>query len=219
MELLIQGMLCTVRRTGDRSKRRRARPPIRRLAGWAGVDGNPLRRGIDVVERALWVILACTVIAVAPFVVPVAGHAAKAHTMATVRQEKSWQEVRAVLLRHAPNQVYGYNTSGTVWVSARWPTPAGRVRYGVVPTVVGAPAGTVVPVWVDQHGHLTGRRPLTAGAVGFRVLAVEVLASAGLAATALMLGWLLRWLTNRRRMACWGTEWACIGPRWSTRRR
>jgi len=191
---------------------------MRRLAGWAGVDGNPLRRGIDRFERVLWIVLACAFFAVAPLVVPVAGHVAKAATIATVRQEQSWREVQAVLLRHAPDQAYGYSTTGTVWVDGRWRGPGGQVRYGLVPTVIGARAGTVVPVWVDRDGRLTSGRPLTVGVVGFRVMAVEILAGAGLAATLLVFGCLVRWLTNRRRMACWGVEWACIGPRWSTRR-
>lgn len=191
---------------------------MRRLAGWAGVDHNPLRRGIDRFERALWIVLGCAFFAVAPLVLPAAGHMAKAETLAAVRQEKSWQEVKAVLVRRAPDQVYGYSTSGTVWVSGRWRVPGGGVRYGLVPTAIGAPAGTVVPVWVDRDGRLTNGRPLTPGVVGPRVLAVEILAGAGLAATLLVFGCLLRWVTNRRRMTCWGTEWACIGPRWSTRR-
>lgn len=208
-----------VRRTGGRRKRRLARPPIRRIAGWAGVDRNPLRRGIDRVERVLWLILVVVFFAIGPTVLPIVGQAARASGMAQVRQEQSWRQVNAVLVRHAPYQVYGYNTSGAVWVKGRWRAPGGRAEYGLVPTVVGAPAGTKVRVWINQAGQLTGTRPLTISDIGGRVTAMKVLAGIGLAATLLIMMCLLRWLTNRRRMAYWSCEWATIGPRWSTRRK
>lgn len=194
------------------------RPPIRRIAGWAGVDGNPLRRGIDRAERLLWVILLAAFFAAGPLVVPWAGQVARANGMAQLKAEQSWRRVDAVLLRHAPDQIYGYNTTGTVWVSGRWHRPDGGLKYGLVPTEIGAPAGTVVPVWVNQAGRLTGSEPLSADGVGARQVMIEVLAGAGLAVAALIMIGLIRWLTNRRRMANWGFEWACIGPRWSTRR-
>jgi hypothetical protein len=208
-----------VRRTGGRRKRRLARPPIRRIAGWAGVDRNPLRRGIDRVERLLWLILVIAFFYAGPTVVPMAGQAARAGGMAEVKREQSWQQVKAVLLRHAPYQAYGYNASGAVWVKGRWQAPDGRRQYGLVPTVVGAPAGTVVRVWVNHAGQLTNAPPLTARDIGGRVLAFKVLAGIGLAVTLLLLACMIRWLTNRRRLAYWGCEWATIGPRWSTRRK
>lgn len=218
MEITRAGNAMRVRRTGGRRKRRLTRPPIRRIAGWMGVDRNPLRRGIDRVERALWIILALAFFAVGPTLVSMAGQAARAGGIAEVRQQQSWHQARAVLLRHAPYQMYGYNASGAVWVKGRWGSPGGT-RYGLVPTVVGAPAGTVVRVWVNQAGRLTGHGPLKAGDVGARVMAIEMLAGVGLAATLLTLACLIRLLTNRRRMAYWSCEWASIGPRWSTRRK
>jgi hypothetical protein len=167
----------------------------------------------------LWLILVIAFFVIVPTVVPMAGQAARAGAMAQVKQEQSWRQVKAVLLRHAPDQVYGYNTSGAVWVKGRWRAPSGRNEYGLVPTVVGAPAGTVVRVWVNHAGQLTGSRPLTANDIGGRVMALKVLAGIGLAATLLILACVIRWLTNRRRMAYWRCEWATIGPRWSTRRK
>jgi hypothetical protein len=167
----------------------------------------------------LWAILVLAFFAVGPTVVPMAGQAARAGGMAEVKREQSWQQVKAVLLRHAPYQVYGYNSSGAVWVKGRWRAPGGRTEYGLVPTVVGAPAGTVVRVWVNQAGQLTGSRPLTASDIGARVVGIKVLTALGLAATLLILVLVIRLLANRRRMAYWGCEWATIGPRWSTRRK
>jgi hypothetical protein len=166
-----------------------------------------------------WMILVLAFFAVGPVIVPLAGQATRAAGMAEVKQEKSWQQVNAVLLRHAPYQVYGYGTSGSVWVKGRWPAPAGGTRYGLVPTVVGAPAGTVVRVWVTRTGQLTNNQPLTADDVTSRVTGIKALLAVGLGATLLLIACLIRWLTNRRRMAYWGCEWASIGPRWSTRRK
>lgn len=207
-----------VRRTGGRRRRRRVRPPIHRVAGWAGIDRNPLRRGIDRIERALWIILVLAFFASAPLLVPMVGRVARVDSLDQVRQDRSWRQVNAVLLKHAPNQVYGYNTTGTVWVSGRWRAPSGAAKSGMVPTSLGAPAGTVVRVWVDQAGRLTDGHPLTAGDVGEQVLGVEVLLVIGLAVAAAILAGLARWLANKRRMAYWRAEWACFGPRWSTRR-
>jgi hypothetical protein len=182
------------------------------------VDRNPLRRGIDRAERAIWILLALGAIAAAPMIVPLVGRVVRADSLAEVRLESSWREVNAVLVRHAPQQIYGYSANGTVWASGRWRTASGATKHGLVPTTAGSPIGTVVKIWVDKTGRMTNGHPLTAGLVGVRVAGVETLLAVGLVLTALILAGLVRWLLNRRRMACWGAEWACFGPRWSSRR-
>jgi len=163
-------------------------------------------------------ILALAFFASVPLLVPMVGRVATIDGLNQVRQEQSWRAVNAVLVKHAPEQVYGYNATGTVWATARWRGPSGPVRFGLVPTVVGAAAGTVVRVWVDHAGRLTGGPPVNAGHVESQVLSLEIVLAIGLAVTAFLLAGLVRWLTNKRRMAYWRIEWACIGPRWSTRR-
>lgn len=167
----------------------------------------------------MWIILVLAFFALGPVVVPLAGQAARAGAMAQVKQDQSWHRVSAVLLRHAPSQIYGYNTSATVWVKGRWRAPGGDTEYGLVPTALGAPSGTVVRIWLDQNGQVTQSHPLTAGGVGARVAAIKVLADIGLAAALLVLAGLIRWFANKRRLAYWSCEWASIGPRWSTRRK
>ena len=190
---------------------------MRRIAGWAGMDGNPLRRGLDRMERALFVLLALAFAVAAPLIAPLAGHFARAAGQAEIRAQRSWREVNAVLLRHAPPEFYGYDSEMTVWVPGRWRTPSGAPRAGLVPTQAGMPAGAEVPIWVNRAGQLTGKRPMTPTVIGVRVAAVESVAVTCLAVLALLLAWLVRWLTDRRRMAWWGIEWACFGPRWSAR--
>src|SRR5262249_24804000 len=160
------------------------------------MDGNPLRRRLDRTERALWVMLVLGFLVAAPVVAPFAGHFAKAVGLAEVKAQRSWREVDAVLLRRAPRQYYGYNSVMTVWVPGQWRDPSGDTRSGLVPTHSGMPAGAHVPVWVNRSGQLTGQRPMTAGLVGVRVVAVEALAVTCLAVVTLLLAWLVRWITD-----------------------
>jgi hypothetical protein len=204
-----------VRRSGGLAEV--ARRGSGRVAKLAGADGNPLRRGIDRMERAVWILLAVAFLTVAPTLAPMAGRAAQSASSAQVRNERSWREVDAVLLDRAPAHFSGYSSPQTVWVRGRWTSPAGRVITGMVPAQPGTAARSVVPIWVDRQGRLTGGQPVTAELVSARVAAIEVLAVAGMAAAALLVAAIVRWLTNRRRMTYWTIEWDCFGPRWSAR--
>jgi hypothetical protein len=173
---------------------------------------------MDRFEGAVRLILVFTFLIAAPLLAPAAGHQSELAGLRQVHQETSWRQVDAVLLRSAPPQYYGYGSMATFWVAARWRAPSGAIRTGVVPTRTGVQAGTKISVWVDGAGRVTGRRPMTVGVVKVRTFLVEFLTVAGVALALLLLGGLVRLLLNRRRMAYWGIEWACFGPRWSTRR-
>jgi hypothetical protein len=188
-----------------------------RFAKVIGVDGNPLRRGIDRMERAVWILLAAGFLAAAPLLVPMAGRAAASVSSGQVRHERTWREVKATLLQRAPDHFSGYGAAQAVWVHGRWQAPNGRILVGMIPAQPGTPAGAVVPIWVDRTGQLTGGQPLTASLVSARIVAIEILALAVLASAALLLAAFVRWLTNRRRMTYWAIEWDCFGPRWSAR--
>ncbi len=208
-----------VRRTGGRSLNGWGRRPlIRRIAGWLAADGNPLRRRIDKAEVAVRVCLVVAFLVAAPLLAPVTGHLSRTDGLAQVRQERGWRQVNAILLRPAPAQLYGYGSMTTFWVRARWTAPDGAVRTGRVPTRSGAVAGDVVPVWVDRAGRVTGREPVSSALIDVRVVLVETATVAGIVTVLLALGGLVRIGTNRRRLRHWGAEWACIGPRWTTRR-
>lgn len=153
-----------------------------------------------------------------PLIAPAAGHLTEADGLREVHREASWRQVDAVLLRPAPPQYYGYGSMATFWVAGRWRAPSGVTREGMVPTRTGVPAGAKVSIWVDWAGRVTGRRPLTVDMVKVRTVLAGFLSVAGLGLALLIVTGLLRLLLNRRRMAYWGIEWACFGPRWSTRR-
>jgi hypothetical protein len=59
---------------------------------------------------------------------------------------------------------------------------------------------------------------MTIGMVRTRSVLLGLGSVVGLALALLLLAGLTRLLLNRRRMLYWGIEWACFGPRWSTRR-
>ena len=173
---------------------------------------------MDRFEGAVRLILVLTFLIAAPLLAPAAGQLTEVSGLRQVHQEASWRQVDAVLLRSAPPQYYGYGSMATFWVAARWRAPSGATRRGVIPTRTGVQAGTKVSIWIDDAGRVTGRRPMTVAMVKVRAVLAEFLAVAGAAIALLALGGLVRLLLNRRRMAYWGIEWACFGPRWSTRR-
>ncbi len=173
---------------------------------------------MDRFEGAVRLVLVLAFLVAVPLLAPAAGQHAEVSGQRQVHQETSWRQVSAVLLRSAPPQYYGYGSMATFWVAARWRAPSGATRRGLVPTRTGARAGSKVSIWVDWSGGVTGRPPTTVGMVKTRAVLVELLTAAGVAIALLALGGLVRFLLNRRRLAYWGIEWACFGPRWSTRR-
>jgi multisubunit Na+/H+ antiporter MnhG subunit len=213
------GMLIPVRRTGGRSAGAVSpRRLMRRIARWIGADGNPLRRRVDKVEIWMRILLVLAFLVVAPLITPLVGHNTEASDTRMARQDASWTQVQAIVRRPAPQQFYGYGSLTTYWVRATWTAPSGAPRHGLVPVRAGTTSGTRVAVWVNGRGQVTGRPPMTAGTVRFRTILSEYVTAAGLALVVLGLIGLLRLLLNRRRMTTWGLEWACFGPRWSTRR-
>jgi hypothetical protein len=91
-------------------------------------------------------------------------------------------------------------------------------KHGLVPAKSGDPAGAKVRVWVDWAGRVMNRHPMTVGMVRTRAMLVEVGSIVGLAFVLLLFAGMTSMMLNRRRMLNWGIEWACFGPRWSTRR-
>ncbi len=135
-----------------------------------------------------------------------------------VRQESTWREVSAVLLRPPPPQFYGYGSMSTYWVAgplarAVWRDPA---RHD--PGQVGHPARRPGQRLGDRSGALTGRHPMTPAMVRLRSALIEMGAVAALALVLCAVAGVAAAMLNRRRMLAWGIDWACFGPRWTTRR-
>ncbi|MGH3120193.1 MAG: Rv1733c family protein [Streptosporangiaceae bacterium] len=186
--------------------------PVRRL--WP--DRNPLRRAADRAEAAVVALLLVVFLAGTPLVALAAGGWAAASGLRAERAQASWLRVPAVLLQDAPRPVGSvFYPAQVPEAAARWPVPGGRSRTGEVHVRPGARKGSIVMVWTDSHGRLTGS-PAPAGAVGRELEAVA------LAIAALWLALLAAWasarmILNRRRLAAWEADWSATGPQWTGR--
>jgi hypothetical protein len=71
-------------------------------------------------------------------------------------------------------------------------------------------------VWTSQSGQLTSP-PLQSSQVAARTELDEALAVPVLASTLIVIGWLVRWVLDRRRLAAWDAGWLANGRGWSRR--
>jgi hypothetical protein len=197
---------------------RAKRPLISRIAGWLGVDRNPLRRRTDRIESALRIALVLVFLSCGPLLALWAGNATHVSGLREVRSERGWQHVKAVVTKAGPLATSPYGAMTTTWVPGRWRTHSGRIGTGLIPTAAGTPVGSVVGVWLNRAGRVTGQQPLTAGLVLLRVVLAEIVTLLAAGLTAFLVAVWIRWLLNRRRLAHWAIEWSLVGPRWTTRR-
>jgi hypothetical protein len=189
------------------------------LARRMGVDANPLRRGCDRAEAWLRLGLVLVFLIASPLAAFGLGHLTNDASIRAARAEAANEhQVAAVLLHRVSHNSDDplYSTSELAWAQARWTAPDGRRRVGEVPAAVGSRAGRKVPIWVNDVGQLV-YPPIGQGQIASRVIAVVALTPAILAVILLGVGWLIRRLLDRRRMAGWATEWSAVEPLWTKR--
>jgi hypothetical protein len=196
------------------------KPTANRLARALGLDGNPLRRGVDRVEAAITLGLAAIFAATAPLLAVQAGQWARHAGRDEQHAQRAWHQISAVTLQSAPlppaAELYALEWNDAA-VLASWAAPDGAARTGEILTTGGTRAGQPVRVWVNASGGLTGP-PLSANQLSMRVGAAAALAPAGLAMALLGVGWLARWVLNQRRLAAWESDWALFEPQWTRHR-
>ena len=198
---------------------RRQRKPrttwLGRLIRGRRPDRNPLRRGSDKTETLVLSILMAVFLAGSPFVARATSDWAYARSLRTEQvQQATVRQVPAVILQVAP--VGEWLGSGRV-ADARWTAPDGRARAGQVPVPFGTRAGDTVTVWTTLDGTLTGQ-PMQRYQVSNTAVMTSIAAVSGLAVTLLIIGWVARWVLDRRRLAEWEADWLAHGPRWTSRR-
>jgi hypothetical protein len=187
-----------------------------RLGRTFGMDGNPLRRASDRAEAWIRAGLLAGFLITGPMAALAAGqwtaHAGDAGTAAQPRA------VQAVLLRAAaaPAGPAAAVRGARVRVSARWQSAGGSTRTGEVPAPAGAPAGTVVTVWLDASGRVTG--PPQPGEAAAEAAAAAVITLIVVALALLVALRLSQRLLDWRRLAAWEAAWRAIGPRWTGHR-
>jgi hypothetical protein len=180
-----------------------------------GFDHNPLRRRLDLIDGWLVPTVIAAFIALGPLLAGGVGLWVHADNAAAQRAERSWHEVRAVVLAPVPGPATSGNGSNSwlAWAPARW-TADGRPQTGNVPAPAGTSQDAVVPVWLNRAGRVQVP-PLTAGAARARVVIAALFALASLGVLLTILAALARWLIDRRRLAGWEAAWRSVGPQWS----
>lgn len=178
------------------------------------IGPNKLRRPSDRVEGALLVLLAVAFLAVIAAAPWFGGWLYQAQRAAVAHLHPA----TAVLTRHGP--VDSYMTSQGE-ATARWRAADGQQQRGILTTVtapgiVGAAAGTRVPVWLTRSGQAQAP-PVGADETMFASIMMVIGAVCGSAVMLLICYWACRLALDRRRLAAWASEWSLTGPRWTTR--
>nr|WP_106126427.1 hypothetical protein [Pseudosporangium ferrugineum] len=164
--------------------------------------------------------LAMVILLAGPWVAWRAGSMAYgADVRANAWEKQHHRPAVAVLVQDAPNLVYAAGEAPPlptdVSVLARWSGPDGVDRSGAVPVPAGMPAGSTVPVWIDEHGDLV--RPPRRRNAGVDASAAALLAVAVLVALLAGVRRIVVRRLDRRRLRSWEAEWMMVGPRWSRR--
>ncbi len=198
---------------------RRPGPRLARCARWLGLDRDPLRRRTDRIEAAMRLATVILLLVAVPLlciaVGQLAAHLAQRQAHAQAATER---QVTAVLLQgvRPGHTADPYSSVQMSMARARWQPPGQPSRSGQILAPVGARAGSIVTIWVDAAGAVTG--PPDTGVIdaAVAVAVVNTCLAAGL--ILLVSNWLARRALERRRLSEWDAEWRAIGPRWTGRR-
>ena len=195
-------------------KARGATRRMSRLVRWLA-RRNALRRPVDRVEGALLVTLSAAFLVAMTVASILAAHTYQSQRAASA----GLRPALAILIQAGPP--YG-SLARFGQAEARWRTPGGGERSGVLTTVTtpgitGTAAGARLPVWLDRSGQ-PHAPPANKVAMIVNGLAVGA-AAAGGGGIALLISYALcRLALDRRRLAAWESAWSLTGPRWTTRR-
>jgi hypothetical protein len=186
-----------------------------RLARRLAIDGNPLRRRSDVIAAWLLPVAILLFLGLSPVIYTVTSMRARADNAVAQRAEVTWHHVKGVLLQPAagPQQPGSGANTWTVLEPVRW-VENGQPRVANVPVPSDTPRGSRVTVLLNRAGKLE-MPPLTSAQLADRVFTDMLVAVAALAVLLTGLGWAIRRVLDRRKLASWEAEWLAVGPRWS----
>lgn len=178
-------------------------------------DRNPLRRRTDRVETAILAGLLAVMCVTAPFLAVAASGWENAASLRELHvQQATSHQVKATVqgdVQHAGGYPF-IITEGYL----RWTTPDGRTITELLRVPVGAEAGTVIPLWINQAGEPFA--PLLRTQIPGRDALAAAIAVTSLVTVALTVGLAVRHTLNRRRLSAWAVDWMVTEPRWNTRR-
>ena len=196
-------------------------------AGWrgrflrrAGLDHNPLRRGLDRLQAVLRAALLAVFVIGAPVATACVSHGVYVPGMRAERaQAATWHRVPAVVLHNT------MSVGAAAWrhpfqpavLLVRWSAPGGQLRTGEITDGKSLAPGSAVTIWVGAHGRLT-HPPLTRADVVVHVIGAAVLTPALLALALCTAGGAASLVLDRRRLAAWEADWLLVEPQWTRRR-
>ncbi|HET6533613.1 MAG TPA: hypothetical protein VFH03_23745 [Actinoplanes sp.] len=180
---------------------------------------NELRRTSDRIEAWCTFLVVMTALLVVPWTAWwCAQQLYRDAAQAEARERQQRLPAVAVLLE-APSGQYAQagdaESPPTVPVRATWIGPDGVTRTGTVVADADERAGGHVPIWVDQHGELTG--PPRSRTPVLTAVLVALLVAAGLTGGFTGVHRIVVWRLDRRRMRDWQAEWLVVEPRWTNR--
>jgi hypothetical protein len=187
--------------------------PLPRLARLL-MSRNDLRRPSDRIERAVLVTLAAAFLAAV-----VAASVVGAHMYNSQRAtDARLRPAVAVLAQSGPTEIL----TGSWQARARWRAPDGRPRAGYLTTLTApgiwnAAAGTRVPVWLTSSGEPAAPPPGQMTII-LNAFLIPFSGAGGVGIGLIICYRLCRLALDRWRLAAWESDWALIGPRWTSRR-
>jgi hypothetical protein len=172
---------------------------------------NPLARAGDRLEAVLLALVIAGALLALPFAAAFGSDTYAAQTARAEQERATRHPATAVSLAAASSQAYSTDGAGAptdqTTVPAAWFDARGARHTGDVLADAGSPAGTRVPVWLDQHGELTTEplSPSTSAADGVFAAILLWVAITGALAGVYGAG---RFVLSRLHSAAWDRAWA-----------
>ncbi|WP_157979553.1 Rv1733c family protein [Kribbella monticola] len=180
-----------------------------------GFGRNPLRRGFDRIEAALFWCALLLALLLVPAAAALGTSVSAASERAAVHQRSQLRQVEAHALEDGGPIFPATPGQAGVRVRVGWQDETGWPQEGRTIVANGTKAGSAVTIWLDRNGAIAKppRQSTDSSALGGLVGIITV-----------MLGWLLlaalsrlaRVPLDRRRALAWEREWAEVSPRWKS---
>ncbi|GHG40072.1 MULTISPECIES: Rv1733c family protein [Amycolatopsis] len=172
---------------------------------------NPVARVGDRVEAFLLLLAVVGAFLAIPFAAAFGSETYAAQNARAAQERTTRHPATAVSLAAASGQPYSTDGAGApaaqTTVPAAWFDARGTRHTGDVLTDPGSPAGTRVPVWLDQRGELAGEPLSAATSAADGVFAAILLWVAITGALAALYG-IARFVLTRFHAAAWDRAWA-----------
>ncbi|MET7684603.1 hypothetical protein [Streptomyces sp. NPDC005423] len=194
---------------------------MRAISGLWRWRHNPLRRGTDLAEAWMALVVLLVIGVAAPVIGALVGSAAQSALQRSVREEhQARHRVTATVVKRLervqpdPDPDTSLTRNVRSRVLADWTAPDGTAHHGPVTTSLNSPRkGDHFTLWTDPYGRIVARPLDSATATTHAVLA-------GFGAALLTAGLVdggrrfVLWRMVRGRYARWDRAWERAGPDW-----